>query len=152
MREQYDSSNLYDEKYNGAIVITCALAVILGMMEFGAALPNLTQILKARSAGSILFEVIERKPEISYEDFDSSIDVAGLTPEIEMKNVTFSYPVSPDIPVLKNFSFTFRPGTTTAIVGPTGSGKSTIVQLIESSTTLKKEASRSEEHPYRISV
>ena len=48
-----------------------------------------------------------------------------------MRNVKFSYPSRPDITVLNDFSFAFKPGKTTAIVGSTGSGKSTIIQLIE---------------------
>ena len=49
--------------------------------------------------------------------------------EVLFKNVTFSYPDA-DVPVLSNVSFTAKPGETTAIIGGTGSGKSTIVNLI----------------------
>ncbi len=48
---------------------------------------------------------------------------------VEFKNVTFKYPDA-DVPVLYDISFTARPGETTAIIGGTGSGKSTIVNLI----------------------
>ncbi|OFP35553.1 ABC transporter ATP-binding protein [Corynebacterium sp. HMSC071B10] len=49
--------------------------------------------------------------------------------EIEFRDVTFAYPGA-EAPVLKNISFTARPGTTTAIIGATGSGKSTLLSLI----------------------
>jgi len=49
--------------------------------------------------------------------------------KVEFKNVTFSYPGAPT-PVLQNISFIANPGETTAIIGGTGSGKSTIVSLI----------------------
>jgi len=49
--------------------------------------------------------------------------------EVTFKNVTFSYPDA-DVPVLHNISFTAKPGETTAIIGGTGSGKSTIINLI----------------------
>jgi len=49
--------------------------------------------------------------------------------KVEFKNVTFSYPDA-DVPILHNISFTANPGETTAIIGGTGSGKSTIVNLI----------------------
>ena len=49
--------------------------------------------------------------------------------QVVFKNVTFSYPDA-DVPVLYNISFTAKPGETTAIIGGTGSGKSTIVNLI----------------------
>ncbi len=48
---------------------------------------------------------------------------------VEFKNVTFAYPGA-DEPVLKDITFTAKPGQTTAIIGGTGSGKSTIVNLI----------------------
>lgn len=49
--------------------------------------------------------------------------------EVTFKNVTFSYPDA-DVPVIHNISFTAKPGETTAIIGGTGSGKSTIINLI----------------------
>jgi len=56
----------------------------------------------------------------------TDISVAG---EIDMANITFTYPGA-DVPVLKDVSFSLVPGTTTAIIGSTGSGKSTLVSLI----------------------
>ncbi len=54
---------------------------------------------------------------------------AGITGIVRLANVTFTYPGA-DCPVLQNISLTARPGSTTAIVGSTGSGKSTLVSLI----------------------
>ena len=51
--------------------------------------------------------------------------------EIEFKDVDFYYPSRPDTKILKKFNAKFEKGRTTAIVGASGSGKSTIVQLIE---------------------
>ncbi|OBF07434.1 ABC transporter ATP-binding protein [Mycobacterium sp. ACS4054] len=53
----------------------------------------------------------------------------GITGMVRLAGVTFSYPGA-DRPVLQDISFTARPGTTTAIVGSTGSGKSTLISLI----------------------
>lgn len=50
--------------------------------------------------------------------------------EIEFKNVSFHFPDSPDYPVLKNLSFKVNPGETAAIIGSTGSGKTSLVHLI----------------------
>lgn len=51
--------------------------------------------------------------------------------EIRFENVSFAYPTRPDHIVLKNFSLTLRPGETVALVGASGSGKSTIASLLE---------------------
>ncbi|GAE68350.1 ABC transporter [Cutibacterium acnes JCM 18909] len=53
---------------------------------------------------------------------------------LEFRDVTFSYPGASE-PVLHDISFTLARGTTTAIIGSTGSGKSTLVNLIPSSST-----------------
>ncbi|MCD5003284.1 ABC transporter ATP-binding protein [Enterococcus saccharolyticus] len=49
---------------------------------------------------------------------------------IEFKNVTFAYPGPSQTPVIRNISFTAKPGETVAFIGSTGSGKSTLIQLI----------------------
>ena len=51
--------------------------------------------------------------------------------EIEFRNVSFTYPSRPDVPILKNLSFKVLRGQTLAIVGASGCGKSTIVSLLE---------------------
>lgn len=58
-----------------------------------------------------------------------SISDSNLRGVIEFKNVSFSYPET-DVPCIENISFKTKPGTTTAIIGSTGSGKSTIINLI----------------------
>lgn len=60
----------------------------------------------------------------------------GLKPEkkggeIEFKNVSFAYPAKKDIPILKNVSFVVRRNWTVALVGKSGCGKTTTVNLIE---------------------
>lgn len=70
-------------------------------------------------------EVLMREPEIRSGEKTTS----ELHATVEFKNVTFSFPHA-DIPALKNISFRTAPGEVTAIIGSTGSGKSTLVQLI----------------------
>jgi len=53
----------------------------------------------------------------------------NFSPVLEFKNVTFNYP-NAELPALRNISFTALPGQTTAIIGSTGSGKTTLVNLI----------------------
>ena len=50
--------------------------------------------------------------------------------EVSMSAVNFAYPGRPDLPALKGFSLTVRPGETVALVGPSGAGKSTVFRLL----------------------
>jgi ABC-type multidrug transport system fused ATPase/permease subunit len=53
------------------------------------------------------------------------------TGEIELSNITYYFPTRPETLVLNNFSLVAKRGQSIAIVGPSGGGKSTVVQLIE---------------------
>ena len=72
--------------------------------------------------------VLNTKPSVTDENV-INYDNYDFKGEISFKNVTFRYPDA-NQDVLKNISFTAKPGETTAIIGPTGSGKSTIINLI----------------------
>ncbi|MDD3434685.1 MAG: ABC transporter ATP-binding protein [Candidatus Pacebacteria bacterium] len=78
------------------------------------------------SAGRII-EVLET--DIKIKDPIKPVNVPKLGGKVEFKNVTFIYPDALE-PVLHNISFVALPGQTTAIIGSTGSGKSTILNLI----------------------
>lgn len=114
-----------------------------GQMEVGsltAFLQYLLQILVAVMMGVFMMMMIpravvcaERIAEIL--DTRSTMTIpAGVTEmpsrgELEFRNVTFGYPGA-EVPVIEGLNFTAQPGTTTAIIGSTGAGKSTIVNLI----------------------
>ena len=69
---------------------------------------------------------------INYYDYNKEKNTNNFfNGKIEFKNVCFSYPTRPDTKVLKNISFIINPGQSVAFVGPSGSGKSSIIQLIE---------------------
>lgn len=53
-----------------------------------------------------------------------------VTGKVDFENVSFAYPDEPDVPVLENISFSVSPGETIALVGPTGAGKTTIINLL----------------------
>jgi len=93
------------------------------------ATPNIKAITEGKVAGKIAYDVIDRKPKILLDD-PTSQKVGDVLGKIEFKNVTFRYPTRPEQKVLDDFSATFEEGKTTAIVGASGSGKSTIIQLI----------------------
>ena len=64
------------------------------------------------------------------EDFLNNGEISELNGEVEFKNVTFAYPNGSGLPAINNLSFSLKSGEKLAIIGPTGSGKSTIAWLI----------------------
>ncbi len=83
----------------------------------------------AVSAGRIV-EVLDREPSVRDPEHPVGLPAPGRTgARLEFRNVEFRYPGA-EQPVLRDISFEVRPGETTAIVGSTGSGKSTLVNLI----------------------
>ncbi len=64
------------------------------------------------------------------EDFNHGGKIKNLNGDIDFENVTFAYPNGSGVPALKNLSFSIKAGQSLAIIGPTGSGKSTIAWLL----------------------
>ncbi|KAL9261050.1 ABC transporter B family member 20-like protein [Drosera capensis] len=87
-------------------------------------------ILKRRKSLISVFEIIDRVPKIDPDD-SSAIKPPNVYGSLEFKNVDFCYPTRPEILVLSNFSLKVNGGQTVAVVGVSGSGKSTIISLIE---------------------
>lgn len=87
-----------------------------------------TQLITNMSAAERIFEILDTEPEIS--DKEGCTELPDIKGEVEFKNVTFAYADEPETLVLENVSFKARAGETIALVGPTGAGKTTIVNLI----------------------
>ncbi len=79
----------------------------------------------ALASASRIFELIEDPSEVSDADGKALTDVKG---EVAIENVCFSY--TPEKPLIENFTFTAKPGERIAIVGPTGCGKTTLINLL----------------------
>ena len=132
-----------------AVGFATGAALLLGSKLFGLGLTQpgqisafivyMTQILSSLMMITNIFNTfvrtrasVERVSEVlsSADDFED----VGASPKIkggvEFKNVTFSYPGSSGLPSLKNLSFKVEPGERIAIIGPTGSGKSTVAWLL----------------------
>lgn len=87
-------------------------------------------ILKRRKSLISVFGIIDRKPKIDSDDA-SGLKLPNIYGTIELKNVDFHYPTRPEVMVLSNFNLKVNGGQTVAVVGASGSGKSTIIALIE---------------------
>ncbi|MCR5117979.1 MAG: ABC transporter ATP-binding protein/permease [Lachnospiraceae bacterium] len=131
-----------------AISIVCMLYVAIKVLHIGAGnvglliaftsylslfwqpIANLgsfyNQIITNLAAAERVFDVIDTEPEI--KDDEGVTDMPAITGNVSFRNVGFAY--EDEVPVLKDVNFDITPGETIALVGPTGAGKTTIVNLI----------------------
>nr|AAK19598.2 putative ABC transporter [Sterkiella histriomuscorum] len=124
------NNSITDKPYNAGDIMSCFFGIVFGVFSLGMATPNIKAVTEGRVAGKMAYDIIERIPAIQL-DQQGAKPVGDIKGEIEFRNVTFTYPTRPEQKVLDNFSAVFREGKTTAIVGASGSGKSTIIQMIE---------------------
>lgn len=111
-------------------VVTVILAVLLAAQGLTQIAPQIMVVSKAVGAADGLFKTIDRESKID------SLSTRGTTPqdchgEILLDKVQFAYPSRPSVQVLNGLSLVIPANKTTAIVGASGSGKSTIVSLLE---------------------
>jgi len=113
-------------------ILNVLMAVIMACNTLNSLTSNITTFTDACAAAGSLFGIIDRLPkdiEIKTEGDKKDDDTINGT--IEFRDVHFSYPSRPDTEVLRGLSFTCKPGQTIALVGTSGSGKSTVIQLLE---------------------
>ncbi|KAL4941992.1 hypothetical protein BDV06DRAFT_193301 [Aspergillus oleicola] len=111
-------------------IFVVLMSVVIAAINLTMLAPYSIDFGRAASAAAELFNLIDRESSIN------PYSKEGLQPdsvigEVELKNVSFCYPTRPGITVLDNFSLKVPAGKVTALVGQSGSGKSTIVGLIE---------------------
>ena len=114
--------------------ITYSMVIIMGFLMIGmlsimlpradVAAQRIDEVLNTEST------IVDAAPENNRDGELAKFAAGKPGAEIAFNDVSFRYPGSQDC-VLEHLSFTVAPGTTTAVIGPTGSGKSTIVKLIE---------------------
>ncbi len=112
-----------------SIEIGTMVAFLLYVQRFFEPIRTLTMhyalLQRAVASGHRIFELLDIPLEV--EDKSDAKPIGDITGRIEFKNVTFGY--DPARPILRNISFVAEPGQTIALVGPTGSGKTSITAL-----------------------
>lgn len=125
----YGAVKVADGAYDGGDVLNVIFAAIIGGFALGQAVPNLQHFNQGRSSGAVLFNMINQTPEIDLDGPGKELDT--VTGDISLKNINFSYPARPDKIVFEDFTLHIPAGAVVALVGSSGSGKSTAVQLIQ---------------------
>ncbi|CAF1700264.1 unnamed protein product [Brassica napus] len=115
---------------NGGLAIATMFAVMIGGLGLGQSVPSMAAFAKAKVAAAKIFRIIDHKPTIERNSV-SGVELESVTGLVELKNVDFSYPSRPDVKILNEFTLSVPAGKTIALVGSSGSGKSTVVSLIE---------------------
>ncbi|XAR61639.1 hypothetical protein NMG60_11016114 [Bertholletia excelsa] len=115
-------SNFGDIMKSFMVLIITALAVA----ETLALAPD---IVKGSQALGSVFAILHRKTKINPEDSESNA-VSDIRGDIEFKNVSFKYPTRPDITIFNGLNLEVQAGKSLAVVGQSGSGKSTVIALV----------------------
>ncbi|KAF7079885.1 hypothetical protein CFC21_084056 [Triticum aestivum] len=109
---------------NGGESFTTMLNVVIAGLSLGQAAPNISTFLRARTAAYPIFQMIERSSR-------AGRTLQAVEGNIHFRDVRFAYPSRPDVVILDRLSLDFPAGKIVALVGGSGSGKSTVVSLIE---------------------
>ncbi|KAL6906136.1 hypothetical protein ACP4OV_003737 [Aristida adscensionis] len=126
----YGSRLVMYHGYKGGTFFSVSSGMVTGGMALGSGLSNLKYFSEASSAAERILMVIQRVPKI---DSESNVgeELASVVGEVEFKNVNFCYPSRPESPVLVRFNLRVPAGHKVALVGSSGSGKSTVIALLE---------------------
>ncbi|XP_018398759.1 PREDICTED: multidrug resistance protein homolog 49 [Cyphomyrmex costatus] len=119
-----------DKEYTPAVLVIVFFGVLSGAQNMGLTSPHLEAFAMAKGSAAAIFNVIDRVPSIdSLSKQGRRLD--SVNGEIEFRNIAFRYPARKDVEVLQSLNLKINRGETVALVGESGCGKSTCIQLIQ---------------------
>ncbi|CAN7040240.1 unnamed protein product [Brassica oleracea var. botrytis] len=111
---------------NGGESFTTMLNVVIAGLSLGQAAPDISTFVRARAAAYPIFQMIERNKEVK-----TGRILGKVEGEIQFRDVTFTYPSRPDVVIFDKLNLVIPAGKVVALVGGSGSGKSTVISMIE---------------------
>ncbi|CAE6466675.1 unnamed protein product [Rhizoctonia solani] len=126
----YGSKLVASQEYSTDAFFTCLMSTTFGSMQAGSVFMFAPDMSSARGAANDIINLLDSRPDIDEESTEGT-PVANVTGCVVFEDVHFRYPTRPGVPVLRNLNLVVKPGTYIALVGASGSGKSTVIQLIE---------------------
>ncbi|CAF4238538.1 unnamed protein product, partial [Rotaria sordida] len=116
--------------YSAGIVMVVFMGCMYASSYTAYLTPNIQHFAEALTSGSYVIDIIDRqtKIDVSSDEGDKPENMIG---DIEFNNVIFTYPARQETPILNKLSLKILSGKTVALVGASGCGKSTIIQLIQ---------------------
>ncbi|EHB12084.1 Multidrug resistance protein 1 [Heterocephalus glaber] len=126
----YGTTLVLSNEYSIGQVLSVFFSVLIGAFSIGQASPNIEAFANARGAAYEIFRIIDNEPSInSFSTHGHKPD--NIRGDLEFRNIHFSYPSRKEVKVLKGLNLKVQNGQTVALVGNSGCGKSTTVQLIQ---------------------
>nr|XP_054093796.1 phosphatidylcholine translocator ABCB4 isoform X4 [Callithrix jacchus] len=126
----YGSTLVISKEYTIGNAMTVFFSILIGAFSVGQAAPCIDAFANARGAAYVIFDIIDNNPKIdSFSERGHKPD--SITGNLEFNDVHFSYPSRANIKILKGLNLKVQSGQTVALVGSSGCGKSTMVQLIQ---------------------
>uniref|UniRef100_A0A7N0TAH2 Uncharacterized protein n=1 Tax=Kalanchoe fedtschenkoi TaxID=63787 RepID=A0A7N0TAH2_KALFE len=115
---------------NGGDSFTTMINVVIAGWSLGQAAPDMSAFVRAKAAAYSIFEMIERDT-VSQKVSSNGKTLSKIEGHIQFREVSFSYPSRPDAVIFDKFNLDIPAGKIVALVGGSGSGKSTVISLIE---------------------
>ncbi|CAF4166202.1 unnamed protein product, partial [Rotaria socialis] len=126
----YGAKLIREDNYNVGDVFIVFFSIIIAVFNLGQASPHIQALGQARAAAYLVWEVIDAPCKI-ISDSETGVTKDDLAGDIRFSDVHFSYPSRSTVKILNGISFDIKRGQTIALVGSSGSGKSTCVQLLQ---------------------
>ncbi|XP_059085287.1 ATP-dependent translocase ABCB1-like isoform X5 [Tigriopus californicus] len=119
-----------DPRYDASSLLVVFFSVLMGAMNVGQATPYVEAFSVARGAAAQIFDIIDRVPKIDSSSTEGEHPEKGAG-NLSFKDVFFNYPSRKDVKILNGLTMVVNKGETVALVGSSGCGKSTVIQLVQ---------------------